>query len=133
MKFWQMELSCMNDAADGPINKAMAVVDHTTKQRNATMVSEYAPKEVPTFLSDPVDQRKLTYGEKAVGLTFNPSGDPMVNEIKTLFAQVIDLCNEQRNAAVKAAQREKAQLFSVAIIETQTAQMWAVKGITFPA
>ena len=28
--------------------------------------------------------RGLTFGEKAVGLTFNPSGDEKVNKIKTL-------------------------------------------------
>ena len=77
------------------------------------------------------EARQMTYGEKAVGLTFNPSGDPKVNEIKVAYAKIIDLCNELRDAAIKAAQRDKAQLFSVAIIEAQTAQMWAVKGITF--
>ena len=70
----------------------------------------------------------MTYGEQAVGLTFNPSGDARVNEVKRLFAQIIDLCNELR---AEAGQSEKGRLFSVAITEAQTAQMWAVKGITF--
>ena len=45
-----------------------------------------------------------TFGEKAVGLSFNPSGDDAV-----------------------------ARRASVAITEAQTAQMWAVKAITWCA
>jgi hypothetical protein len=70
----------------------------------------------------------MTYGEQAVGLTFNPSGDATVLTIKQLYAQIIDLCNEART---EAGQSEKGRLLSVAITEAQTAQMWAVKGITF--
>jgi hypothetical protein len=71
----------------------------------------------------------LTYGEQAVGLTFNPSGDPTVRQVKELFALVIDICNGARN---QAGPGERARLLSVAITEAQTAQMWAVKAITFP-
>lgn len=70
----------------------------------------------------------MTYGEKAVGLTFNPSGDAKVQQVKELFAQIIDLCNDARS---EAGQGEKERLLSLAITEAQTAQMWAVKGITF--
>ena len=35
-------------------------------------------------------QRTLTFGERAVGLTFNPSGDPAVHECKAGFAKLID-------------------------------------------
>ena len=70
----------------------------------------------------------MTFGEKAVGLTFNPSRDSKVQLVKELFAQIIDLCDDART---EAGQSEKARLFSVAITEAQTAQMWAVKGITF--
>lgn len=71
--------------------------------------------------------RELTFGEKAVGLTFNPSGDKDVNEIKELYAKVIDKINEMRGED----RSEKARLLSVAITEAQGAQMWAVKGITW--
>jgi hypothetical protein len=74
------------------------------------------------------EARQMTYGEKAVGLTFNPSGDPKVNEIKVAYAKIIDLCNELRT---EAGQGERGRLLSVAITEAQTAQMWAVKGITW--
>ena len=73
-------------------------------------------------------QRELTYGEKAVGLTFNPSNDANVQKIKELYAQIIDVCNELRT---EAGQGEKGRLLSVAITEAQTAQMWAVKGVTW--
>lgn len=72
--------------------------------------------------------REMTYGEKAVGLTFNPGGNPKVDEVKKLYAQIIDLCNELRT---EAGQGEKGRLLSVAITEAQTAQMWAVKGVTY--
>lgn len=72
--------------------------------------------------------RVLTFGEKAVGLTFNPSGDPMVQAAKEAFAKAIDVCNTLREAAGKG---EKGRLLSIAITEAQAAQMWAVKGITW--
>jgi len=83
--------------------------------------------------------RQLTFGEKSVGLTFNPSGDEKVNKVKELYAEIIDLCDEMRkenriNESTDAndAERlnEKGRFLSIAITEAQTAQMWAVKGIT---
>lgn len=74
------------------------------------------------------DGQSLSYGERAVGLTFNPSGDEKVQKVKELYAQIIDMCNEMRT---EAGQGEKGRLFSVAITETQAAQMWAVKAITW--
>ena len=81
---------------------------------------------------------KLTLGQKAVGLTFNPSGDPTVNRLKALYAEIIDICNverEQANAPADAVaprrSNERIRLFSVAITEAQGAQMWAVKAATW--
>jgi hypothetical protein len=39
-------------------------------------------------------ERELTFGEKAVGLTFNPSGDEKVNKAKRLMADAIDLLKD---------------------------------------
>lgn len=78
--------------------------------------------------NDTKPTRVATFGEKAVGLSFNPSGDEKVNKVKGLYAEVIDLLNELRDEAGKS---EKGRLLSVAITEAQTAQMWAVKGITW--
>ncbi len=72
--------------------------------------------------------RELTYGEKAVGLTFNPSGDSGVTTIKKYYAQIIDDMNSLRSGTNDP---EAKRLYSIAITEAQTAQMWAVKAITW--
>jgi hypothetical protein len=74
------------------------------------------------------EQRELTYGEKAVGLTFNPSNDDAVSACKAAFAIVINQVNDLRNTTDNA---EVKRMCSVAITEAQTAQMWAVKAITW--
>ena len=70
----------------------------------------------------------LTFGEKAVGLTFNPSADPTVNLIKEGFASIIDILNDLRS---EAESPETKRLCSIAITEAQGAQMWAVKAATW--
>lgn len=72
---------------------------------------------------------ELSYGQKAVGLTFNPSGDHVVNKIKELYADIIDICNDLRNSPDTTP--EAKRLYSVAITEAQGAQMWAVKAVTW--
>jgi hypothetical protein len=69
------------------------------------------------------------YGERAVGLTFNPSGDAEVHKLKMLYAEIINILDRKRSA--EAGPSEKGRVLSVAITEAQTAQMWAVKGITY--
>ena len=75
-----------------------------------------------------MEERELSFGEKAVGLTFNPSASPEVDACKRGFAAVIDQMNTLRNASENADVKRMA---SVAITEAQTAQMWAVKAITW--
>lgn len=70
----------------------------------------------------------LTFGEKAVGLTFNPGGHPEVNALKHAYASIIDALNDARSNTSDA---EKKRLYSVAITEAQGAQMWAVKAATW--
>jgi hypothetical protein len=72
--------------------------------------------------------RDLTFGEKQVGLTFNPSNNPLVEAIKKDFAQAIDTLNTMREATENP---EVKRMLSVAITEAQTAQMWGVKGATW--
>jgi hypothetical protein len=74
------------------------------------------------------ENRELTYGEKAVGLTFNPSNDDAVANCKREFAAVIDRMNILR---MTSSDQEVKRMASVAITEAQTAQMWAVKAITW--
>lgn len=76
--------------------------------------------------------RELTFGEKAVGLTFNPStgseiGDH-VHTIKSEFARVIDTLNNLRE---RADSHEQKRMYSVAITGAKTAQKWAVKAVTW--
>lgn len=70
----------------------------------------------------------LTFGQKAVGLTFNPRQNPEVKVIKEGYAAVIDMLNDMRYEAVDP---EVKRMLSIAITETQTAQMWAVKAVTW--
>lgn len=72
--------------------------------------------------------RVLTYGEKAVGLTFNPGGSADVNTVKAGYASIIDLLNSLRSTTEDS---EAKKLYSIAITEAQAAQMWAVKAITW--
>lgn len=69
-----------------------------------------------------------TFGEKAVGLTFNPSNDDEVAKCKKAFAVVIDQMNNLRD---NTDNPEVKRMASVSITEAQTAQMWAVKAITW--
>lgn len=76
--------------------------------------------------------RSLTFGEKAVGLSFNPSGDDAVHKCKRGFADLIDQMNDLRIGLIAGGgDSEQVRLASVAITEAQTAQMWAVKTITW--
>jgi len=70
----------------------------------------------------------LTFGQKAVGLNFTPSNDDAVGQAKQKFADAIDQLNDLRNAT---ANGEVKRMCSIAITECQTAQMWAVKAITW--
>lgn len=69
-----------------------------------------------------------SFGQKAVGLSFNPAGNPEVNNLKELAAAFIDACNDARNLS---GDGEVKRMYSVAITEAQTAQMWAVKAATW--
>lgn len=70
-----------------------------------------------------------TFGEKAVGLDFNPSGNSAVHQCKAGFAALIDQMEAIRQDP--GAGSEKRRLASIAITETQGAQMWAVKALTW--
>lgn len=73
--------------------------------------------------------RELTFGQKAVGLKYNPSKDDEVAQCKQRFADLIDQQNDLRNSVERGD--ETGRLASVAITELQTAQMWAVKALTW--
>lgn len=74
------------------------------------------------------ETKTLTFGQRAVGLSFNPSSDDAVAQIKQKFANCIDQLNELRSTSTSV---EVKRMCSVAITEAQTSQMWAVKAITW--
>lgn len=74
------------------------------------------------------DQRELTFGEKLVGLTFNPSGDPKVLKAKQLCAELADLLF-QNTPPTHPASLEQL-LIDKAIGDILDAQMNVVKALT---
>lgn len=72
--------------------------------------------------------REMTFGEKLVGLTFNPSGDEKVNRVKQLCAELADLLEETNKS------QESSYLgntfYGGAIRRILDAQMWSVKFLT---
>lgn len=80
-------------------------------------------------MDNPQSSRELTFGEKAAGVSFNPGGHEDVNIIKAKFAEIIDFCNEKR--AEPTATAGAKRYYSTAITNAETAQMFAVKAITW--
>ncbi len=75
--------------------------------------------------------REMTAGEIAVGLTFNPSNDPQVQELKQLFARAFDIVEQSVPAddgTIPTARKRKMR--DSALAEIITAQMWTVKVVT---
>lgn len=77
---------------------------------------------------EPMQARELSFGEKAVGITFNPGGNDDVNQAKQHVAQYVNYLNILRE---KTTNGEVKRMLSIAITEAQTSQMWAVKAITW--
>ncbi len=73
-------------------------------------------------------QQGLTFGQKAVGINFNPGGDPEVNKAKQIMADAIDQMNDLRNTSDSPGVKRHA---SAAITELESAQMRMVKAITW--
>lgn len=79
-------------------------------------------------LSMPTEGQELTFGQKAVGLRFNPSELTEVDSVKMLYAKIIDGLNDLRSETESS---EVKRHCSVAITEAESAQMRAVKAITW--
>ena len=71
-----------------------------------------------------------SFGEKAVGLSFNPSASDDVSALKRDYANLIDRLNNLR-LDQGDTDPEVKRMLSVAITEAQTSQMWAVKAVTW--
>ena len=78
---------------------------------------------------DETPKRELTYGEKMVGINFNPSNRADVEECKATFAKAIDqLAAIEHGVEFRSFTSDFATL---AITKCVEAQMMAVKALTF--
>ncbi|MDE0335676.1 MAG: hypothetical protein OXI64_12005 [Defluviicoccus sp.] len=69
------------------------------------------------------EQRQPTLGERRVGVDFNPSGDPVIADIKRRAAGLIDAVD-----ALPAPTGEAARVRAIAMTGIEEAAMWAVKA-----
>ena len=70
-----------------------------------------------------MSRKETTLGEARVGVSFNPSGNATVDEIKARASELIDLLD-----ALPAEEAEVARLKAVAMTEVEGAAHWAVKA-----
>ena len=70
-----------------------------------------------------MSRNESTLGEARVGVSFNPSANPVVDEVKARASELIDLVN-----ALPAEEAEVARLKAVAMTEVEGAAQWAVKA-----
>jgi hypothetical protein len=68
----------------------------------------------------------MTEGEYRVGISFNPSANPLVDEIKRKTAELIDLMWNATEIETHEAQR----CARMAMEQYEQAAMWAVKAVT---
>lgn len=93
-----------------------------------------AAGEISAAFSDIAKEKTpkpLSFGQKAVGLTFNPGNNAKVESIKQKFAAIIDELESYRNPVNEERHPEVSRMLSIAITEAQTSQMWAVKAVTW--
>lgn len=95
---------------------------------NSLKKEDTKEKTVDTTKDEVLSKPTLTYGQKLVGINFNPSADGEVDRCKQTFANSIDQMDALRKNTESA---EVKRMCSIAITRIQTAQMWAVKAITW--
>lgn len=71
-----------------------------------------------------------TKGEYRVGISFNPSGDDLVTQIKRQAADLIDLIDAIPSDRESEVGNERGRLKALAQTEIESAAMWAVKAAT---
>lgn len=73
----------------------------------------------------------MTKGEYRVGITFNPSNDDMVTQIKIAAATLIDLIDDIEDSSMDPPlDRERKRLKALAQAAIEDGAMWAVKAAT---
>ena len=83
----------------------------------------------PIFETDPSEPiaPQLTLGQRRVRVSFNPSANSVVDNIKTDAAAMIDNINQISQASTDG---EVKRLCALAMTEIESAAMWAVKAAT---
>jgi len=82
-----------------------------------------------------METREMTFGERLVGLTFNPSGDLKVQKAKELCAELADLLvnhlnNDDNKLSTSNDDLLRKRLAEHALGEILNAQMNVVKVLT---
>ena len=72
--------------------------------------------------------KELSVGEQLVGRTFNPNNDAVVDHIKSLYEGIIDTLTQH---GLRSTNTQTAAIYNQATLEAITAQMWAVKAVTW--
>lgn len=88
-------------------------------------------QEVYTDLEVTAHPSELSFGQKLVGLTFNPSGNPKVQRVKEICAELADLVREG-NEVLHMDNSVQHHLVQHAYGEILNAQMNVVKVLTLP-
>lgn len=76
------------------------------------------------------DVKVMTLGEQRVRVTFNPSLDGKVDQIKQKTAELINLCSDAKTTGHHLIDGETGRLWSLAMTSYEEAAMWAVKAAT---
>jgi len=95
-------------------------------QLDAMKKYQYSLQERMSILDVKTDV--LTGGQKAAGVSFNPSNLPLVDDLKDIAAELIDMCMIERDAAGRG---EKGRYYSKAISAIEDGQMNSVKAATW--
>lgn len=72
-----------------------------------------------------------TFGQKLVGYSFNPSKNPTVDKLKSLFAEAADTVNKEGISLGEHGDYLSIMNKDEALRSILTAQMWSVKHVTF--
>lgn len=87
---------------------------------------------VPNSVTTQTTERDLSFGEKLVGITFNPSNNPQVDRAKQLCAELADIVTKDREKYRTQVHIPASEdiLYRHTIGEILNAQMNVVKLLT---
>jgi hypothetical protein len=79
------------------------------------------------------NNNNTSFGERLVGIDFNPSGDDKVKKAKQLFAEAANLLEDSRVASIASGTYTamRQSIFDHAVGQVLNAQMCTVKLLTF--